>query len=115
MIRIFLLCLACGCAGGFIYDFLYVIRRLFALFLKKRGVFIVTAVCDTLFFCALAALFILCGVVFGFPDVRLYMLAACMGGLVLYAKTLHITVAFFINRLYNIHTARAERALSGKE
>ena len=103
-IYIFLLCLACGVASGFAYDFLYLIRRAAAgapaVKTKKREI-IVTAVCDVLYFLALAAMFVCCSAAFAFPGVRAYMLAACLAGIVLYVKSLHLIVAFFVNKLYN--------------
>lgn len=103
-IYIFLLCLACGVASGFAYDFLYLIRRAAAgapaVKTKKREI-IVTAVCDVIYALVLSALFVACSVAFSFPDVRLYMFAAVFSGALLYIKSLHIMVAFLVNKLYN--------------
>lgn len=67
----------------------------------RARAFIVTAVCDILFALALSLMFVCASVTFCFPDVRLYMFAAVAIGFVLYVKSFHIIVAFFVNRLYN--------------
>lgn len=67
----------------------------------RARAFIVTAVCDILFALALSLMFVCASVAFCFPGVRLYMFAAVAIGFVLYVKSFHIIVAFFVNRLYN--------------
>lgn len=103
-IKIFLICLACGVLSGAVYDFLYIIRRAVSgapSQKSKKREFICTAVCDLLYVLALSAIFVAASVYFCFPDVRLYMFAAVAIGFVLYVKSFHIIVAFFVNRLYN--------------
>lgn len=112
--RIFLICLACGILSGVVYDLLYVARRLFSLKFTGAAERAFTAVCDVLYFAALSAMFVVCSVLFSFPDVRAYMLAACLAGIVLYTKSLHLTVAFFVNKLYNILAAGACSARRSK-
>ena len=99
--RIFLICLACGVASGPIYDVLYAVRTLFGFRFPGAPSRAVTAVCDVLYFLALAAMFVCCSAAFAFPGVRAYMLASRLPGIVLYVKSLHLIVAFFVNKLYN--------------
>ena len=108
-IKIFLICLACGGLSGAVYDFLYIIRRAVSgepSQKSKKREFICTAVCDLLYVLALSAIFVAASVYFCFPDVRLYMFAAVLVGALLYIKSFHIMVAFFVNKLYNRCTKR---------
>lgn len=111
---IFLTCLFVGIIGGIIYDVIYVIKVvMFGLPCaeKKRGdngkkrekaergagMFF-----DVLFFLLFSALSIFIGTLFSFPDFRSYMFMGNLLGLLLYLKSFHIIVAFFIKRVYNI-------------
>ena len=101
---IFVVCVACGVVSGVAYDVLYILRHIFCARPFPRAMAwrtSVAAVCDILYALSLSALFIFCSVYFSFPDIRLYMLLACLLGAVMYIKSLHIIVAFFVNKLYN--------------
>lgn len=111
--RIFLICLAIGAASGVVYDLLYVARAAAAhaaaprrLLARTRFPQIVTAVCDLIYAAYLSAVFVCASVYFSFPDVRAYMFAAIFIGIMLYIKSFHIMVAFFVNKLYNRCTKR---------
>ena len=114
--RIFLICLALGVCSGIVYDMLYIARFIIggrpAVKIKKREI-ISCAVCDIIYAAVLSALFVAASVLFCFPDVRLYMLAAVISGELLYIKSFHIMVAFFLNRLYNIVSRIAKRGKKG--
>ena len=117
---IFLTCLFSGIIGGVIYDVIYVVKVL--MFgveggnaptsdkgkknderkSKKKvergaGIFF-----DVLFFILFSALSVFIGTLFSFPDFRAYMFIGNLLGLLLYLKSVHIIVAFFIKRVYNI-------------
>lgn len=95
----------CGVASGAVYDFLYVARVFVCGVNKKKYTVkdkIFTAVCDLLYFAALSAMFIFTSVTFGFYSLRLYMLLACALGAIVYLKSLHIIIAFFVNKVYNV-------------
>lgn len=106
---IFLICVSCGILSGVFYDFLYVLRCAVCgvpagQYSVKDKIF--TAFCDILYCAALAALYIGASVLFEFPDLRLYMLAGCFIGVLLYMKSFHLFVAFFIKKLYNRRAKR---------
>lgn len=115
-LKIFLICLACGVISGVVYDVLYIVRRTFRGE-KVRSVryAAVTAVCDVLYAAALTLTFVFCSVCFSFPDVRLYMIAACVLGAALYIKSFHIMVAFLINKLYNRTTKVVKKIKSAQK
>lgn len=102
-----------GAVSGVVYDLLYVVRaaaeraagRRLPL-RRTRFPHIVTAVCDILYAAFLAAFFVCVSVYFSFPDARAYMFVAIFTGILLYIKSFHIMVAFFVNKLYNRCTKR---------
>lgn len=108
---IFLICLCCGIIAGVFYDVLYIARSLIFLRVCRRtpANTVAAAVCDLLTFAALAALYVLASVLFGFPNARFYMFFACFCGILLYIKSFHLLVAFLINKLYNRYTAENTR------
>ena len=93
-IYIFLACMLAGIAAGGAYE----LNCLFCFFIKGKAARIVA---DILFFLLAGAVFAAFCVLFRLPDMRIYMLAAALLGLLLYRKTLHRTVAFFARKLYN--------------
>ena len=97
----FLLSLACGVLSGIVYDILYVIRASAGRAFKPPRDKLVTAACDILYIAALTAMFVGCSAAFAFPDMRVYMVLACLAGAALYIKSLHVMVAFLINKWYN--------------
>lgn len=111
-IFIFLTCMCCGIASGVLYDILYIVRsfvcgvNFFAYTVKDK---IFTAVCDLLYFAALAGAYVFLAVLFGFGAVRLYMLCAVAVGVLLYLKSFHIIVAFFVRKVYNRITIKKEK------
>lgn len=94
-IYVFFSCLLSGAASGVIYDILYVVKR----WIKPKALRISL---DILFFVLFAGLYVFVSVLFEFPSFRLYMFLGCLVGLLLYLKSLHIILDFFIKRLYNI-------------
>lgn len=100
----FLISFACGIVGGFLYEPFYIIRTAICgvetKFYNKKDV-IITAVADVLFFIAFALVFVFAAVFFNFYETRLYQLFACAVGFAFYIKTLHLTVAFFMKKVYN--------------
>lgn len=107
-LRIFLTCICMGAASGIVYDALFFVR----LFCGGRedGVRrrIVTACCDIAYFLVFAAAFVFVSVRLSFFGLRLYMLAGCALGITFYVKSLHIIIAFFIKKAYNIIAEKAD-------
>jgi hypothetical protein len=101
---IFLTSCLCGVLSGVVYDVFYVARQIVCgvdkeQYTIKDRIFIV--ICDVLYFIIFAAMFIFTSILFDFYQIRLYMLAGAFLGAVLYLKSLHIFLAYFIKRLYN--------------
>lgn len=111
---IFLTCLFSGIIGGAIYDVIYVVKVLMFGFEDKRiktnddgkknkkaergaGIFF-----DILFFLLFSALSVFIGTLFSFPDFRAYMFIGNLLGLLLYLKSFHFLIAFFLKWVYNI-------------
>ncbi len=101
---IFLMCALCGVSSGIVYDVLY-IARVFVCGTDKAGYTvkdkIFTCLCDLIYFGALSAMFIFVSVCFEFNTIRLYMLIGCALGALIYLKSLHLIIAFFIKKAYN--------------
>lgn len=89
-----LVCAACGAASGLAYDFFYLIRRFF----PSRAT---DVICDVSFFLAFSAVYLYVSLLFGLPDLRVYMFLSCLVGLILYLKSWHGLVAFFSEKIYN--------------
>lgn len=99
----FLICITCGIAGGFVYDFFYCVRYPF----HAKWVKIVTDVIYWVFF---AALYLFVSILTGMPNLRFFTFAGCVIGLFLYLKSFHKIVAFFARKVYNrLHKVRKER------
>ncbi|MGN1078033.1 MAG: spore cortex biosynthesis protein YabQ, partial [Candidatus Gallimonas sp.] len=81
-IYVFLSCVLCGVAGGFLYDFFFSLRLPFRTIWAK-------IVADLCFFVSFAGLYLFLSLLFSFPPLRIYMLAGCLFGLVLYLKSIH--------------------------
>ena len=92
---IFIICMLTGIVSGLLYDFFYVIKRLF----RSK---IVTAALNATFFTAFSVLYVFVAVMFEFPSSRGYMFIGCMLGLLAYVKSFHIIVAFLIEKVYNM-------------
>lgn len=108
-IFIFLTCVSCGIVSGIVYDVLYIARCAVcgihkrAYTVKDR---IFTAFCDILYFLIFAAGFVFVSVMFEFDSLRLYMLLGCGLGALLYIKSFHVFVAFFVKSVYNKYTLK---------
>lgn len=101
---IFMICLLCGVLSGVVYDVLYIARAVVCgveinKYTIKDKVFLVAA--DLLYCIIFAAAFIFLSVMFDFYALRLYMLIGCAIGALLYLKSFHIFVAFFVKKVYN--------------
>jgi hypothetical protein len=108
-IFIFLTSCLCGILSGVVYDVFYIARYIVCGFDKgaytvKDKIF--TAVCDVLYFIIFAAMFIFTSVLFGFYRLRLYMLVGAAFGAILYLKSLHIFLAYFVKRVYNSYKVK---------
>ena len=86
--RYFLISLACGVLSGVAYDVLYIVRRVIAG-RWPRADKPLTYVSDGIYALVLAAMFIGSSAVFRFPDMRVYMVLACLLGLRFEATGLH--------------------------
>jgi hypothetical protein len=91
---IFFLCLLGGAISGVVYEPFYLLK--FCLKGKKIVFF-----SDILFFLAFSAIYVFLSVLFDFPYFRLYMFIGCLLGLLLYLKSIHYILAFFIEMVYN--------------
>lgn len=96
---VFLVCVTCGIAGGFLYDFLYCVRYPFQA-KWVRYVF------DALFWVLFAGIYLFVAVMTGMPSLRFFTFLGCIGGLFLYLKSFHKIVAFFARKVYNAITKR---------
>lgn len=99
-----MICAFVGIVSGLFYDVLYVARISLCgadkgAYTVKDRIFIVAA--DILYCLAFAAGFIFTSVMFDFEGLRLYMLLGCLTGAVLYLKSFHEIVAFFVLKVYN--------------
>jgi hypothetical protein len=90
----FFICLLGGVASGVVYEVIYIVK----LFVKGKKMAIAL---DILFFLVFAAIYVFLAVIFSLPYFRLYMFIACQVGLLLYLKSIHYILAFFIEMVYN--------------
>ena len=91
---VFLVSVACGTAGGLLYDAVTLLRSPFGGKWVRYGA--------DLFFCGLfAALYLWVIVALGFPALRLYAFCACLIGFWLYAKSFHKIVELNEKKIYN--------------
>jgi hypothetical protein len=102
---IFLVFCLCGVASGVIYDIFYIARQFVCgvnkeFYSTKDKIFI--AVCDILYCLIFALMVIFTALIFDFYQIRLYMLVASVLGTIIYLKSLHLFLAFFVKQLYNI-------------
>ncbi len=102
----FLLCAACGIVGGLLYDVLFCLVYPF----KKRPVRIAA---DILFCVLFAEIYLLFSTLASLPPFRFYLFFGLCFGLFLHKKSLHKTVAFFVEKMYNnyirVKNVRKER------
>lgn len=112
-IFVFLVCCICGIVSGVAYDILYIARCAVcgvykeAYTVKDR---IFTAACDLLYMLLFCAVFVFASVVFDFYEIRWYMFLGCAVGALLYLKSFHLIVAFFVKKVYNKITHKREVA-----
>ena len=100
----FITCTCCGILSGIVYDVLYIARCIVCGVHKQKysvkdKIFIVA--CDLVYCLFFAAAFVFVSVIFGFSDLRFFMILGCVLGAILYLKSFHLFVAFFVNKLYN--------------
>ncbi len=103
-IFIFIICACSGVMSGIVYDVLYIARCAVCgvekqAYTVKDKVF--CAACDILYFIVFAAAFVFISVMFEFRELRLFMLIGCALGALLYLKSFHVIVAFFVKKVYN--------------
>ena len=109
---IFMTCMLCGIVSGVVYDVLYVVRVVLcgadkSAYTVKDKIFIAAA--DILYCLVFAAGFIFTSVMFDFEGLRLYMLIGCLLGALIYLKSFHLIVAFFLKKVYNKITELKEK------
>ena len=90
----FLLCAACGIAGGALYDLFY----FFSYHFKQRPVPIAA---DVLFCIVFAGGYLFFSTALSLPPMRFYLFAGLCLGFLLYIKSFHKIVAFFAKKVYN--------------
>ena len=100
----FITCTSLGIISGVVYDILYIARCVVcgvhkqAYSVKDR---IFTIVCDVIYCLFFAASFVFVSVMFDFSNLRMFMILGCVLGAILYLKSFHLFVAFFVKRVYN--------------
>lgn len=109
---IFMVCMFTGIISGVVYDVLYIVRCALcgvnkSAYTVKDKIFL--AVCDFLYCLVFAAGFVFISVLFEFGDFSLFMLIGCALGALIYLKSFHIIVAFFVHKVYNIVTTKKEQ------
>ncbi len=98
-IRIFLVCTLVGVLCGVLYDAFFLVRSTY----RKHWLRIL---CDILFSIGFALVYAIVSVSLEFPPLRFFFLLGCGLGLLLYIKSFHKIVAFFVEKIYNIHTRK---------
>lgn len=107
-----MICVFTGVLSGIIYDVLYIARCALcgvnksAYTLKDKIFFII---CDLIYCLVFAAGFVFISVLFDLGEVRLFMLIGCALGALIYLKSFHFFVAFFVNKVYNTITAKRSK------
>ncbi|MBD5584947.1 MAG: hypothetical protein HDQ88_07690, partial [Clostridia bacterium] len=109
---VFMACMFCGILSGLVYDTLYIARCVLCGIDKqnytvKDKIFIISA--DIIYCLAFSAGFVFVSVMFDFEALRLYMLLGCVLGALIYIKSFHLIVAFFVKKVYNIITKDKEK------
>lgn len=100
----FITCTCLGILSGVVYDVLYIARCIVCGVHKQKYSVkdrIFTIACDIVYCLFFAAAYVFVSVIFGFSDFRLFMILGCALGALLYLKSFHLFVAFFVNKLYN--------------
>lgn len=98
----FFLCAAFGIAGGFLYECLAAIGRLF----HRPAVF---AGAEIVFCLLFAAGYVLFSLWTALPPFRIYHALGCAAGLILYRKSCHKIVALSGKMVYNGYVRRKDR------
>lgn len=101
----FLLCVAVGFCGGFLYEIFTFFARLFG---QGKGRKVTSFLCDTVFFIAFAAFSVFAAVILHFPSFRVYMWIGYLLGGIIYLKSLRRIVAFLENVCYNVVRQKAK-------
>lgn len=106
-------CAFCGVLSGAAYDILYIARCAVCglnvpAYTVKDKVF--TIICDLLYCIIFAAMFVFVSVTFNFYELRFFMLAGCVIGAILYLKSFHLIVAFFVKKVYNNIKSKRKRS-----
>lgn len=101
---VFMICLFSGVISGVVYDVLFIARCILCgtdrdNYTVKDKIFIAAE--DILYCLVFAAGFIFLSVTFGFESFRPYMFIGCVLGALMYLKSFHVIVAFFVNKVYN--------------
>ncbi|MBQ9081131.1 MAG: hypothetical protein IJY26_00655 [Clostridia bacterium] len=92
---VFFSCVLSGVVAGVAYDILYLVKK----WARNRAVRIAL---DVFFFVLFSGIYVFVSVMFSLPSFRLYMFLGCLVGLLLYLKSMHRILDFFVKRLYNI-------------
>lgn len=109
---IFIICMFCGILSGTVYDVFYVARAVCCGIDKQRytvkdKIFIIIS--DLLYCITFAVGFIFTAVMFDFENLRFYMLLGCVLGAIVYLKSIHLIVAFFVKKVYNAYSIHKEK------
>ncbi len=109
----FLLSIGIGLVGGLLYEIVSLLRLLCGCNRGKRMAIGISL--DVLFGISFAVLCIYASFFLHFPNFRVYMGVGWTVGLIIYAKTLRIIVAFFEKVCYNNITKLVKRAKKDKK
>ena len=101
---ILLICILCGAVSGILYDILYIARSIVCGIDKQKYTVkdkVFTFFCDLIYFAVFALIFVYVCVCFDFYELSLFMLIGLALGALIYLKSLHLAIAFFVNKVYN--------------
>ena len=103
--HVFLICVSCGFGGGVLYDLFYLLSY------PWKNIRPVRIGVDILFCFCFSGLFLLLSVKMHLPPFRFYLGLGLFGGFLLYWKSVHKSVAFLAEKVYNqvIRTFRKKR------
>lgn len=101
--QVFLICASLGFCGGALYDVFYLLAFPFK---KYRPVQIIR---DILFCIAFAGGYVFLSLCLRLPPIRFYLILGLVLGFILWLESLHKTLAFIENKVYNTFEANLRK------
>ena len=105
---VFIACMAFGGVGGVLFSVFFAIK-----FFIKNAIF--KRVIDVLIFILLGIIFVIYSYFMNFSDLRVYMIIGVFVGILMYFKSLHILLAKFFKKHYNIINTKIIRRRKAKD